>query len=183
MFDNRPWIALFSQTGSEIVKLSNRLGQFPDKIITNRANRADFHPGILKYDATRSVTTLKPTPSSDDYANVLHDNAIITLHGWMRIIPPEICDKHTIYNLHPGLINEYPELKGKDPQEQVFKMLNPPAHVGCVLHRATGELDSGPIILSRRVINHYNTPNCLITGLHEMSGDMWLDFFQDELYK
>ena len=48
--------------------------------------------------------------------NLKHD--LITLHGYLRIIPENICKqcKH-IYNGHPGLINMYPELKGKDPQE------------------------------------------------------------------
>ena len=32
---NRPWIAFFSQTGSEIVAVSRLLGKYPDLIITN----------------------------------------------------------------------------------------------------------------------------------------------------
>ena len=31
----RKWVTFFSQTGSEIYKLSNRLGRTPDAIITN----------------------------------------------------------------------------------------------------------------------------------------------------
>ena len=32
---NRPWIAFFSQTGSEIVEVSKLLGRWPDMIVTN----------------------------------------------------------------------------------------------------------------------------------------------------
>ena len=32
---NKPWIAFFSQTGTEIVDLVEKLGRLPDRIITN----------------------------------------------------------------------------------------------------------------------------------------------------
>ena len=32
----RPWIAFFSQTGSEIVNISQALGREPDLIVTNK---------------------------------------------------------------------------------------------------------------------------------------------------
>ena len=32
------WIALFSQTGSEIVDIANQLGVWPDRIFTNNKN-------------------------------------------------------------------------------------------------------------------------------------------------
>lgn len=177
MIDNRRWIALFSHTGSEIVNISNRLGTTPDTIITNNQPGTDvIHEGI------RDVVYTKSKPVAEDYETLFEDDPIVTLHGWMRIVPGSVCDNHEIYNLHPGLIDDYPELKGKDPQQQVFDMLNPPAHVGCVIHRATACLDDGPIIMSRRVVNHYATPNTLIKALHEMAGDMWIDFFENRLY-
>lgn len=177
MIDNRRWIAMFSHTGSEIVNISNRLGTSPDTIITNNQPGTDvIHEGI------RDVVYTKSKPVAEDYETLFEDDPIVTLHGWMRIVPGSVCDNHEIYNLHPGLIDDYPELKGKDPQQQVFDMLNPPAHVGCVIHRATACLDDGPIIMSRRVVNHYATPNTLIKALHEMAGDMWVDFFENRLY-
>lgn len=177
MIDNRRWIALFSHTGSEIVNISNRLGYDPDLIITNNKPGTDtIHEGI------RDVVYTKSKPSAEDYESLFEGDPIVTLHGWMRIVPGSVCDNHTIYNLHPGLIDEYPELKGKDPQQQVFNMLNTPSHVGCVIHRATAQLDDGPITMSRRVTNHYATPNVLVKALHEMAGDMWVDFFENKLY-
>ena len=177
MIGNRKWIALFSHTGSEIVNITNRLGTAPDLIITNNKPGTDtIHEGI------RDVTYTAAKPTVEEYESLFEQDSIVTLHGWMRIVPGSICDNYDIYNLHPGLIDEYPELKGKDPQQQVFNMLNTPSHVGCVIHRATAELDAGPIVMTRRVINHYATPNILINVLHEMASDMWVDFFESELY-
>ena len=184
MIDNRPWIALFSQTGSEIVNISKRLGKYPDIIVTNQPKTStNINSTILKACKSDELVTLPKKPTAEEYDKIFIDDAIITLHGWLRIIPGSVCDKYTIYNLHPGLIDEYPELKGKDPQQQVFNMLNTPKHVGCVIHRATAELDGGPILTSRRVINHYASPNNLIKGLHEMASDMWVDFFERKIYE
>lgn len=176
MIDNRPWIALYSHTGSEIVNVSKRLGHLPDLVVTNN----DRSMIQVKHSCR---TSSKPTAT--DYRTVfdtVDSNPIITLHGWMRIVPEEICDEYEIFNLHPGLITQYPELKGKDPQERVFNMLNIPQHVGCVIHRAVAEVDSGEIIMSRRVLNTYPSAQVLSHALHDMAGDMWVDFFDKKLY-
>tara|TARA_B110000495_G_C23042266_1_gene626091 strand:+ start:4378 stop:4923 length:546 start_codon:yes stop_codon:yes gene_type:complete len=179
VINNRNWIALFSQTGSEIVNISKSLSVYPDLVITNKLKGSDdIHQDI------EDNLYLPPKPNIQDYRNIFNklDNPIITLHGWMRIIPGEICNDYDIYNLHPGLINMYPELKGKDPQRRVFDMLKPPKYVGCVIHKAVEEVDAGKIILSDRLFNHYNTPNQLITTLHEMACNMWCNFFTKQLY-
>jgi folate-dependent phosphoribosylglycinamide formyltransferase PurN len=175
MIDGREWIALFSHTGSEIVNISNRLGFGPDRVITNKM-------GTVHRDLNHCTRT-RPKPDDQDYQLLFADKEpIITLHGWMRIIPGSICEEYDIYNLHPGLITQYPELKGKDPQERVFTTLNIPQYVGCVIHRATEELDSGEIIMSRRVLNTYPSVKLLTHALHDMAGDMWVDFFEKKLY-
>jgi len=179
MIDGRPWIALYSHTGSEIRNISKKLGYQPDLIVTN-----NIRPQLLWKQCV--ATTRKP--SVQDYRSILNrykytgDNPIITLHGWMRIVPPEICDEYNIFNLHPGLITEYPALKGKDPQQRVFEMLNTPQYVGCVIHRATSVLDDGPVIMSRRVLNTYPNANTLTDVLHTMASDMWIDFINKRLY-
>ena len=52
------------------------------------------------------------------------DNTLITLNGWLRIVPPDKCAKYNIYNGHPGLITKYPELKGKDPQQRMWENIH-----------------------------------------------------------
>lgn len=177
MIDNRPWIALYSHTGSEICNISTRLSKQPDLVITNNSVGNDKL-------TCQSVKT-SPRPAAVDYRTIfdtVDSNPIITLHGWMRVVPAEICNEYEIYNLHPGLITQYPELKGKDPQERVFNMLNIPQYVGCVIHRAVAEVDSGEVIMSRKVLNTHPSAQILSHALHDMAGDMWVDFFEKGLY-
>ena len=58
--ENR-WVALFSQTGSEIVEISERLNKWPDAIITNTSNYNKIHPriqkrGFIKINQTQAKT-------------------------------------------------------------------------------------------------------------------------------
>ncbi len=136
------WITFFSQTGAEIADLSESIGRWPDLIITN--SRPDhlrtIDPRIVEY----GYTEVPNKPTADDLDAILQDNAIITLHGWLRILPPVICDKYLIYNGHPGLITKYPELKGKDPQVKAHKLGHEVA--GAVIHKVTAGVDEGRII-------------------------------------
>lgn len=173
---DRPWIALYSHTGSEIRRLSQRFSRSPDLIVTNKSR-----PSIL----TKHSVCTTSKPSTVDYRAIfdtISGDPIITLHGWMRIIPEEICREYDIYNLHPGLITQYPELKGKDPQDKVFTMLNSPSYVGCVIHKVIPEVDAGEVIMSTRVLNAYNSSNELKRVLHDIAGNMWVDFFKKQLY-
>ena len=82
----------------------------------------------------------------EDYEEILmyFPEAIITLHGWLRIMPKEVCERFSIFNGHPGLITEYPELKGKDPQIRAFEGKYPV--MGCVIHKVTAGVDEGKIL-------------------------------------
>lgn len=137
------WITFFSQTGAEIADLSENIGRWPDLIITNKRpdHLRTIDPRIVEYGYTEVPN--KPTVS--DLDAVLQDNAIITLHGWLRIMPPVICNKYLIYNGHPGLITKYPELKGKDPQVKAHKLGHEVA--GAVIHKVTAGVDEGRVIM------------------------------------
>ena len=73
-------------------------------------------------------------------------NTLVTLHGWLNIIPEEICNEYTIYNGHPGMITFYPELKGKDPVERAWEKIDTYHFVGSVVHKVVPEVDSGSIL-------------------------------------
>ena len=137
------WITFFSQTGAEIADLSENIGRWPDLIITNKRpdHLRTIDPRIVEYGYTEVPN--KPTVS--DLDAVLQDNAIITLHGWLRIMPEVICNKYLIYNGHPGLITKYPELKGKDPQVKAHKLGHEVA--GAVIHKVTAGVDEGRVIM------------------------------------
>ena len=137
------WITFFSQTGAEIADLSESIGRWPDLIITNQRpdHLRTIDPRIVEY----GYTEVPNKPTISDLDAVLQDNAVITLHGWLRIMPPVICDKYLIFNGHPGLITKYPELKGKDPQVKAHKLGHEVA--GAVIHKVTAGVDEGRIIM------------------------------------
>lgn len=172
MLGKKHWTAFFSHTGSEIVNISNKLGRRPDVVITNKPPGDEaIHEGIQEniYVPNR--------PSVIDYRGVLQPDTVITLHGWMRIIPPEICDEYEIYNLHPGLITRYPELKGADPQKRVAEsVIKEYDHIGCVIHRVTPGVDEGPILAETSTRNQYSGEEQISCKLHEMATLLWLEY-------
>jgi folate-dependent phosphoribosylglycinamide formyltransferase PurN len=168
------WIAFFSQTGTEIVDIAKSLDRWPDKIITNQ--RPEHLRKINEELLERDIIYLPNKPTVDDYNVVLEDNALVTLHGWLRVMPPTICEKFLIYNGHPGLITEYPELKGKDPQIRAFEGKYPVA--GAVLHKVTAEVDEGKIIAEER-FNAFNLElDDLFHILRDRSLYMWTNFLK-----
>ena len=172
------WIAMFSHTGSEIASISKKLGKWPDKIITNK------EPGDKSISKAlgKELMFCSKKPSVSDYRRLFARGDFITMHGWMQILPSKICSDYDIYNLHPGLITKYPELKGKDPQKRVFGSKVSYDHVGCILHKATGVLDSGPVIMERSTSNSFTGPNHLSEYLHEMSTEMWTEYISFKLH-
>ena len=172
---NKPWITFFSQTGSEIVDISKSLKRWPDLIITNK--RPD-HLRIINPALEGKVVYVENRPSTEELEEILskYDNPIITLHGWLRVIPASICEKYTIFNGHPGLITEYPELKGKDPQIRAFEGKYP--IMGCVLHKVTAGVDEGRIIAEER-FNAFNiTEEEMWKVTRDRSLYLWIDFLK-----
>ena len=173
---NKVWIAFFSQTGAEIADIAESLGRWPDRIITNE--RPDHLRTIDSRIEEKGYFTFSNKPTLDEYEELLFyfPEAVITLHGWLRIMPPEICEKYMIYNGHPGLITEYPELKGKDPQVRAFEAKHPVA--GAVLHKVVAGVDEGRIILEER----FNTFNLELDDLFRILRDrslyMWCKFLR-----
>lgn len=136
------WVALFSQSGKEICDLSLSLGRWPDKIITNRKDLE----GCDKRLPFQNLIRLSNKPSVEEYIENLPLSSLVTLHGYLRVLPKEICERYKILNYHPGLINLYPELKGLDPQKRVWEGEYP--LIGGVIHKVSAELDSGEILYS-----------------------------------
>jgi len=175
----REWIAFFSQTGSEIVSLGNALGKMPTEIVYNEKPiyKNDINQNIDKY------TLLPNRPTVEDYERILskYDNPLVTLHGWLRIVPPEICSKYEIFNGHPGLIDEYPELKGKDPQEKAYRFGLQEG--GSVIHRVTEGVDEGEILYSTKASLKGLDLNGVYSILRETSMVSWMKFFTKVFYE
>lgn len=172
------WVALFSQSGSEVARLASHLGTCPDMTITTNHKYETWHEGV---ELLPRVAVMK----SNDIHSMLenrNETLLITMHGYLRILPGNVCKKHLIFNGHPGDIIKYPELKGKDPQQKAIDLKLP--STGVVIHRATEELDSGDIYRFARVqiplgchINHLNTV------LKDTAVRLWTDFMTDILYE
>ena len=175
------WIAFFSQTGSEIVELSKSLGRKPDLIVTNNfEEKIKFNSGVRELDVTimsAKHDLLMNYFRSQSVYNI--SQTIISLHGYLRILPPDICEQYEVYNGHPGAINLYPELKGKDPQEKVWLEMEKYNIIGSVVHRCTAELDAGDIMKSVEVSNVNFSRDEVYTSLKMTSLSAW-NFFMKE---
>lgn len=168
------WIAFFSQTGSEIVDISNALGRKPDLLVTNNfEQKIKFNPGIRKLGVTIQSARHDMLMDYFRMQRVYNpDLTLITLHGYLRIIPEDICNKYDILNGHPGLITKYPELKGKDPQVRTWegKYLD----LGSVVHKVTPGVDEGEVLSSVAYTNRCESLDEMYGKLRQSSLESWL---------
>lgn len=182
---NKIWYAMFSHTGKEIEAVSRRLGCKPDTVYTNNLeyngslqSRAWFgrHDDILK----NSIGMLQP-------------NSVLTLHGYNRILPKwyvEYLKEYSIkcYNLHPAPIQLYRDLKGKDPQERLFRGIHEGRYlyIGNVIHEVIPEVDSGEILAwdLMPVSSDYavcRSVESLSKSLHNAATLLWTEFLKEAL--
>ena len=166
----------FSQTGSEIATIARRLGRWPDKIITNQ--RPERLRTISPKLAGIDIIYLSNKPTVEEYLEVLGTEPCkVTLHGWLRIMPPEVIAIHpNMFNGHPGLITEHPSLRGKDPQEKAYRLGLTVS--GCVLHQVTEGVDEGPILKERMVEIKDLSLDEVYSELHKTSIDLWVEFLK-----
>ena len=177
--ETKPWITFFSQTGAEIADVSEALGRWPDVIVTNERpeHLRTIDPRIEK----QGYFTWANKPTEENYIELLekYPDAIVTLHGWLRVVPEYVCERSKIYNGHPGLITEYPELKGKDPQVRAFEGNYPVA--GAVLHKVVAGVDEGRVIMEERFNAHNLELDDLFRILRDRSLYMWHKFLEKVL--
>ena len=84
---------------------------------------------------------------------------LICLAGFMRILSKNFIQsfKGQILNIHPSLLPRY---KGLNTHERAIK--NKDRYSGCTVHFVTAKLDSGKIIIQKKVkINKKDTPRTL----------------------
>ena len=193
------WCAFFSQTGNEIATISRSLGRWPDYVITNRTDDNGVNPRILQtinYNTAKegrsTLIRIPKWPKEIDYLNIADDmgfsilndkwkdNVIITLHGYLRILPACFCDNKKIYNGHPGLITKYPELKGFNPQKKAFEA-GTYETIGSVIHEVIPELDSGDVVASGEIKNDYDNLKDCTLALHDLSVQLWIKFLKNKI--
>lgn len=176
----RKWVTFFSQTGSEIYNLSQKLDRYPDIIVTNREISNGINKSLLKtLPINTQFIAIPNKPTLEDYHSIIPDNSIVTLHGWLRIVPAEICEKYEIYNLHPANLLLHPHLKGKDPQKRAVAELQ--KWSGNTIHRCTAELDGGEIIATSKVLIENMFEFEAIHEIHKDATELWFNFLKEKL--
>ena len=168
------WITFFSQTGSEIVEISKVLGRKPDLLVTNNfEEKIKFHPGVRELGVT--IQSAKHDLLMNYFRNQSifnPDLTLITLHGYLRIIPEDVCTKYDMLNGHPGFITQYPELKGKDPQVRAWEGKYP--IIGSVVHKVTPGVDEGDVINSVAYTNRCDSLDEMYGKLKQSSLESWV---------
>ena len=177
---NRNWVAFFSQSGTEIAELCKKLQTQPACIITNKQDLSGINEDLKVIINNGCIIKQIPAkPVTQDYINAIDgiDNPLITLHGYLRIIPKDICKAYEIYNLHPGLITESPELKGFDPQKRAYEAKHD--IFGCVIHEVAEGVDEGKIILHGAIRpSGIESVDELILELRRVASILWMHFFK-----
>ena len=174
------WIALFSQTGSEIADLSSALNRAPDFVISNAdldQSNPDVHVDFrLNKEEAKTLDILENLDFNKD-------KTIITLNGWLKIVPQDKCNNYNIYNGHPGLITKYPELKGKDPQQRAWNNIENYNEIGSVVHSVVEEVDAGEIMIESAVSAEcIDSLDATYSALKTTSFDAWYRFLKEHLY-
>ena len=178
------WGVFISQTGSEVVAISEKLGILPSLVVTNNITKVSPRNMEIFGENNVEIRTIPFKPSMLDYLRTrINKKKLITLHGFLRILPESLFPylEGEIYNGHPGLIltEKYPELKGKDPQEKVWLNMEKYTVVGSVVHKCIPELDAGEIVAFEEVENTAQTKEQLYTLLANTSLTSWRKFFTE----
>lgn len=177
------WAVFVSQTGSEVVNISETLGICPGYLFTNNPSKLAEKTLRLIEENGIVLVKLPFRPTEKDYENVIFKKVkLVTLHGYLRILPAKFISdfKGQIYNGHPGLISEHPELKGKDPQIRAWeKRYN---FIGSVVHQVSPEVDEGKIMWTCSTINNASSLDNMYELLKGTSFTCWITFlFQNNL--
>ena len=188
------WIAFFSQTGSEIANISRKIKRWPDLVVTNKQDNHNINIELLYHyreGTNDNIIRLPKWPKETDYMraadslsySILNEDwrkdVFVTLHGYLRILPPDFTRSSNIYNGHPGAIHIHPDLKGFNPQKKAWEANH--IRVGCVIHKVTPELDDGPIIEKCLINNNFDSYEELERALHVESTKLWINFLNERL--
>ncbi len=168
------WVAMFSQTGSEIYQISTKIGKYPDLILCNKQDNLDSINSDLI--GKSPIIFTEKVPTVEQYLHYIPEDALVTMHGWLKIVPGEVCEKRNIYNGHPGNIVDHPELKGFNPQEKAWKAKH--ETIGCVIHEAVAEVDAGDIEVSEYMKVKDLTLDEMYSTLHDLSVKLWAEFLR-----
>ena len=132
-----------------------------EMIISNNPKSKGLVLGKI-YKINKSVFNFKKqTVAEKEILHILEKNKInlICLAGFMKILSKNFILKFKgrILNIHPSLLPKY---KGLNTHERAIK--NKDKYSGCTVHFVNSKLDSGKIIIQKKIkIKKNDTPNSL----------------------
>ena len=131
----------FSKTKNSPIKIS---------LIVSSNSKAEGLKYSLKYKIKKYVVTINNRNFEEKLLKNLKINKIqfICLAGYMKILSKKFIKnfKGKIINIHPSLL---PKFKGLNTHEKVIK--NKEKYTGCTVHYVNDKLDSGKIILQKKI--------------------------------
>ena len=185
------WYSLFSHTGNETWTLacSEDVNLKRGAVITNNTR----YDGPLMYSGHKiyRVDSFAAVNKLLCRSDVVEDNSLITLNGYMGIVPADVLRNLKergckIYNIHPAPIQFYPELRGKDPQERMYEGVQNRKYnyIGVVIHEVDEGVDTGKIVhWVLQMVDRGMTKDELYERLHELGTQAWESFFRERMYE
>lgn len=149
---------LISGRGSNLKALMDACADeaFPAKIALVLSNRAEAEG--LKFALAGELPTVvvnhKDFPDRLSFDMAVHAEIVksganlVVLAGFMRILTPEFVNlwPGRMINIHPSLLPDY---KGLETHARA--LADGQSEAGCTVHYVVPEMDSGPIIVQKRV--------------------------------
>ena len=127
-----------------------------------------------KFNIKRKIYTLnKKSKDENRLLRILKKNNIelVCLAGFMKILSKNFINKFRgkIINIHPSLLPKY---KGLNTHKRAIA--NREKFTGCTVHFVSSKLDSGKIILQKKVkINKFDTPSKLAKKVLKLEHDLY----------
>lgn len=178
----KDWGVLISQTGSEVIAISKETGVLPGLVVTNNIDKITTENLEIFEQNKVNVKIIPGKPTLQDYLLPdLLNKRLITLHGFLRIIPAGFFNEYKgkIYNGHPALLIKYPELKGFNMQEAIVGKKEQYPFIGSVIHEVIPELDAGTIIVAIETPNIAQNNDHAYALLRKTSLESWKHFFKN----
>ena len=154
-----------SGTGSNLKNLikfsKTKVSPIVIKLIVSSNKKAKGLKYSTQYNIQKKILNFNNNYSENKILNYINEKNIkfICLAGFMKILSKNFIKKFrgNIINIHPSLLPKY---KGLNAHKRALK--NKEKFAGCTVHYVTTKLDSGKIILQKKVkIKKKDTVNSL----------------------
>jgi len=154
-----------SGTGSNLKNLikfsKTKISPIIIKLIISNSKKAKGLKYSTQYNIQKKIVNFNNNFSENKILNYINEKNIefICLAGFMKILSKNFIRKFSgnIINIHPSLLPKY---KGLNTHKRALK--NKEKFAGCTVHYVTTKLDSGKIILQKKVkIKKKDTVNSL----------------------